>query len=235
MSNTVASNNVSPSLGQKLQKARQEAKLRPEDVAQSLRLNVKIINALENDDYSGIAAPTYARGYLRSYAQLLHINDADILDIFDKIKPAFASNGAAVPAYDVCEAKRVTISVKTTRILSFLVALILVVLIFIWSFSHRANNETEKTIEPTKSAVNSPSLLPVVQQQDSEQVKTPISINNPEDLKQNLDSNKESSEAVPSTVEKPKNIAPVNKVQRVLKKEQKNIKRSSSIIVDHSI
>lgn len=67
------------STGKKLREARELAKLSREEVAERLRLNVKVIEALENDNYSSMPGLTYVQGYLRSYGKLLDLPEENIV------------------------------------------------------------------------------------------------------------------------------------------------------------
>lgn len=61
--------------GKRLQAARQARGLSREEVASQLRLQVRLIAALEEDDYDVLPAQTFVSGYLRSYARLLELPD----------------------------------------------------------------------------------------------------------------------------------------------------------------
>ena len=65
--------------GRYLLKARENQKLRIEDVAIELRLIPSQVTALEEDDYSAMPEVTYVRGYLRNYARLLGLSPDEIL------------------------------------------------------------------------------------------------------------------------------------------------------------
>ncbi len=69
--------------GKLLHQARKDLRLAPEDVAQILHLSSKQIIALEQDDYKNLPGPTYVRGYLRSYAQLLGLSADKVLDSYN--------------------------------------------------------------------------------------------------------------------------------------------------------
>ena len=51
-----------------------------EDVASDLNLQVKVIEALEIDDYSELPETTFVRGYIRAYARLLGIREEEVLE-----------------------------------------------------------------------------------------------------------------------------------------------------------
>lgn len=65
--------------GSLLCQARVAEGLSREEVAQRLHLAPRQIVALENDDYANLPGPTYVRGYLRGYANLLGLKPERIL------------------------------------------------------------------------------------------------------------------------------------------------------------
>jgi cytoskeleton protein RodZ len=65
--------------GSLLCQARVAQGLSREDVAQRLHLAARQIVALENDDYANLPGPTYVRGYLRGYANLLGLKPERVL------------------------------------------------------------------------------------------------------------------------------------------------------------
>jgi cytoskeleton protein RodZ len=74
-----------PGPGRLLHEARLDLRLAPEDVAQILHLSSKQIVALEQDDYINLPGPTYVRGYLRSYAQLLGLSPETVLESYSSL------------------------------------------------------------------------------------------------------------------------------------------------------
>src|SRR3989344_2061181 len=74
-----------PGPGRLLHQARQDLRLAPEDVAQILHLSPKQIVALEKDDYKTLPGPTYVRGYLRSYAQLLGLSPEKVVEAYNSL------------------------------------------------------------------------------------------------------------------------------------------------------
>jgi cytoskeleton protein RodZ len=61
------------SFGQRLREAREAKGLSRGDVAQRLRLPLRLIARLEDDDYAGMDEGVYLRGYLSSYARLVEV------------------------------------------------------------------------------------------------------------------------------------------------------------------
>ena len=68
--------------GARLRAKREGMGLSVEQVADQLRLDVKYIQALEQDNHADIAAPVFVRGYLRSYAALLQLPADAIVECY---------------------------------------------------------------------------------------------------------------------------------------------------------
>jgi len=62
-----------PTFGQRLRTAREAKGLTHADVAQRLRLPLRLIGRLEDDNYAGMEQGVYLRGYLSSYARLVGV------------------------------------------------------------------------------------------------------------------------------------------------------------------
>lgn len=70
-------------IGKTLRQARENLNLSTEDAAHKTRIPLKIIHALESDDYSVFSSSTYARSYLSQYSQYLHLDPSHWLDAFE--------------------------------------------------------------------------------------------------------------------------------------------------------
>lgn len=92
-------NNISPgvepapvqakeSVGQILRAARLNRGLSVEDVARQLRLSVRQIAALEEDEYSKLVSNTFLRGFVRNYAKLLQIDASPLLQQLEELLPS---------------------------------------------------------------------------------------------------------------------------------------------------
>ena len=62
---------VERGVGQRLRTAREAAGLSLEDVSARLKMPVKVVQALEAEDWKRLGAPVFVRGQLRSYSRLL--------------------------------------------------------------------------------------------------------------------------------------------------------------------
>ena len=58
-----------------------------EDVARQLRLSVRQVTALEEDDYTKLSSGTFFRGFVRNYAKLLQMDAAPLLQRMEQSVP----------------------------------------------------------------------------------------------------------------------------------------------------
>lgn len=76
-------NDIQFSPGSLLKQARERAGISIDDVSQKLKLTRQTIISIESDDYSTDLPVTFYRGYLRNYAELLNVDDDDVVESFD--------------------------------------------------------------------------------------------------------------------------------------------------------
>lgn len=74
--------------GRRLREAREARGLSREEVAAQLRLQLKHITALEEDDYDALPGQTFVTGYLRNYARLLELpEDSFVSSVVSRSAP----------------------------------------------------------------------------------------------------------------------------------------------------
>lgn len=71
-------------LGEKLTKFRSEARLSIADAAKATKIQAKYIEFLERGQYGKLPADVYVRGYLRSYARYLNIDESMLVRLYDQ-------------------------------------------------------------------------------------------------------------------------------------------------------
>lgn len=76
------------SVGRALAAAREQAGMTIEQAASNLRLSVRQVQALEEDDATALPAPTFVRGFIRNYAKLLQLDAEMLLEIYRVYTPA---------------------------------------------------------------------------------------------------------------------------------------------------
>ncbi|MEM7431212.1 MAG: RodZ domain-containing protein [Pseudomonadota bacterium] len=69
-----------PIAGERLAEARREQQISVVEVAKELHLDETKVRALERNEFETLGAPVFAKGHLRKYAQVVGVNEADILD-----------------------------------------------------------------------------------------------------------------------------------------------------------
>lgn len=75
-------------VGGQLRLAREAAGLTTADVAQSLKFSQRQVEQLEADDYEALPGTTIVRGFTRSYARLLGLDGAALLQLLDTRTPS---------------------------------------------------------------------------------------------------------------------------------------------------
>jgi cytoskeletal protein RodZ len=84
-----------PTVGEQLRAAREKQKLAIHQVADWTKIRGDHLRALEEGDYSVFSAPVYIRGFVRTYASLLKLDSAQILQ---QLSRELADSGQHEPA-----------------------------------------------------------------------------------------------------------------------------------------
>jgi cytoskeletal protein RodZ len=84
-----------PIVGEQLRQAREEQKLSVEQIAESTKIRGDHIRALEVGNYTIFSAPVYIRGFVRTYANLLKLDTARILE---QLGRELSESGQAEPS-----------------------------------------------------------------------------------------------------------------------------------------
>ena len=74
-----------PGLGESFRAAREARNLSLSDVAEQIHIRAVYLQAIEEEDWSAIAAPVYVRGFLRTYARFLGSRSAGSIDQFNAV------------------------------------------------------------------------------------------------------------------------------------------------------
>ena len=114
------------SIGARLAAARQACGLDVRVVANELKLDVFIVEALENDDKAALPAAIFVKGYLRNYARLVGLPE-------DEMLRDYAAQTGELPPLTVVNVKGKTpfFQLPSARLLRNII-LILLAVILIW-------------------------------------------------------------------------------------------------------
>ena len=141
------------SLGQKIKSARQEQNLSLGDVAERLKLSVKQIEALERDDFDCLPSIVFARGFVRSYAKLLKMNEEETAKDIDQVLPfdpsGFVKIADPVAPENQMQGKPGLDDGKKGRLFLLFCVLVIICLGIGW-FAYK-NSQTRQTEEQEKS------------------------------------------------------------------------------------
>lgn len=151
--------------GQLLRQARLDLRLAPEDVAQILHLSSKQIIALEKDDYKTLPGPTYIRGYLRSYAQLLGLSPEKVVEAYNSLtipsKPILPPQSAPPP--------QVTSSDRTVKAASMGVAAVVLGLVYLW---WQSNDQSPEQVSQSPAVMEQASVNVLPSQNASDELSS---------------------------------------------------------------
>jgi hypothetical protein len=77
-------------VGEMLREAREDLGLSYQDVEQGIKIRAVYLQAIEDEQFDRLPGTAYAKGFLRSYAKYLHLND-------DKVMAAYLASAAVLP------------------------------------------------------------------------------------------------------------------------------------------
>ncbi len=133
----------SPSIGAALRAAREAQGLTVADVAERIKFSARQVEALEADDHSRLPQGTFLRGFVRSYARVLHLDESALLETIPAqseqhlVVADAQPSGEAFPATESARRNSIYLLVG-----AFAIALVLAG--FVWS--HRDSPKLEKTV-----------------------------------------------------------------------------------------
>jgi cytoskeleton protein RodZ len=161
--------------GRRLREAREAREMSREEAARALRLNVRLIQALEEDDFERLPPAAFVTGYLRSYARVLELPAEEIVGGFAQRQtpepPQIVSN--------LRHGEQVRSSDLPVRLITYLIILGLAGLLASWWFSQRGQSllSDKRAESPTQSAPQEPPA--VVGEDGTLRLKLPDRSNGP--------------------------------------------------------
>lgn len=141
--------------GQMLAQQRESLSLSIEECAETLKLSVSKIQALESGDSKPFASEIFIRGYLKSYAKLLRLSEEELIDCYH-------SQSSSSRSVHPLEATEKADSSKWW--LPYVVGIIIISLWFVLSScqSFKLTGDTDKPLEQaTKESASNQLVLPI--------------------------------------------------------------------------
>ncbi|MZD09196.1 DUF4115 domain-containing protein [Streptomyces sp. SID5785] len=117
-----------PSIGRVLQQARVDAGLSVDEISQSTRVRIPIVQAIELDDFSRCGGDVYARGHIRTLARAVGVDPEPLLEQYG------AEHGGPVaptPATPLFETERIRSEPRRPNWTAAMVAAIVAVIAFV--------------------------------------------------------------------------------------------------------
>ena len=113
------------SIGQEIATARKKQGLSIKDVEESLKIRLRFLEAIENDEFDVLPGKAYVKGFIRSYANYLKIDPAPLIEEYKEIEPKESK-----PFYDSAMAKLGTGPTPKPRLRAFTASAAILVIIF---------------------------------------------------------------------------------------------------------
>jgi len=89
------------STGERLRGAREQMGLTQQNVAERLCLKLSTVRDIEEDKSPADLASTFLRGYIRSYARLVHVPEEELLPMMEKQAPVRAAKVAPMQSFSL--------------------------------------------------------------------------------------------------------------------------------------
>lgn len=162
-------------IGLHLKTAREGMKLTEKDVAAQLHLSPSIIQLIEKNDFTNGPPTTFLRGYVRSYARLLHFSEEDVTAIVNQLTeklPLPSNTYAAAPPLSNYTATPLH---GYLRKMTYLVIIILIVLVLFWWNAHMNYSLDHVIDKVSERLTNTPSVATSVTPTPST-ITTPIPV-----------------------------------------------------------
>mgnify|MGYP001221532633 CR=1 FL=1 len=155
--------------GKQLAAAREEKGLSVADVARSLRLSVRQIEAIEADDFDKLPSKTFLRGFIRNYAKLLQLDPEPLLLVSQLAVTQPQPQAISVPLgqleFSVSRSQRTFSGTRTSPWLKYLPAALLVIGVLGWATFEllHGNDSTTVVVKPAGDSAAMVLPLPPIQ------------------------------------------------------------------------
>lgn len=139
------------SSGELLRVHREKLGLTTQEIANSVHLEIKIIEAIEKNEHDKLPAAIYVRGYLRSYAKVVDADAERVIELYN------ADSLPAAPEIlpEVKPPTQASSSDKPVKAFTYLISLGLVLLMLIWYQSNFVvETPDRRNVTPVPTEIN---------------------------------------------------------------------------------
>ena len=148
------------STGERLRLAREQMGLTQQNVAERLCLKLSTVRDIEEDKSPADLASTFLRGYIRSYARLVHVPEDDLLPMMAKQAPVRAAKIAPMQSFSL--GKRRKKRDGWLMIFTWLVAFVVIGLTGAWWWqNHKASQDDLVSMADQNGSSDSGQSIPL--------------------------------------------------------------------------
>lgn len=130
--------------GSRLRDAREAKQLTVEDIARKLFLTTAMVTQIEADDYRSTPALTFMKGYLRSYARSVNVDEEVVIKEFNGLN--LRDKPASMPIQNIYKTDR-HLARKSVPWFGTLVGIIIILVIVFWVHSEFSGNDVTATAD----------------------------------------------------------------------------------------
>ncbi len=141
---------LAPTVGESLSAAREAQNLSVEDVARSLKIAVRQVEALESGDYTVLPGITFVKGFIRNYAKSLGLDADALLAALQRQMPSGSFQPISSPNQGI------EISTSSTKPWLWVVLVLMVVVISVPLLLYEKLNKGIRPADPVVKAVVAP-------------------------------------------------------------------------------
>ena len=163
-----------PSVGDTLKSLREQKNFGIADIANNLHLDIRVIEALEQDNYEKLPDPIYVRGYIRNYSKFVDGDANALVALYDKKE--VAREPEIIP--EIKHSSQTNTSDKPVKAFTYLLTLVLVILLIAWwqdNFVVRKPRQVPLTdVNETAIPDALPEVLPLQDERGLNSIETPL-------------------------------------------------------------
>lgn len=135
-----------PVCGERLRAARRENNISIRDIAKELHLDEPKIRALEENNFSALGAPVFAKGHMRKYAELVGVDTDDLLADYYQLERSAGAPPVVGPR------RKVPREISPGPWLVAIVVLLIVAATAYWWFTREPVDTSSVQVEPATLA-----------------------------------------------------------------------------------
>lgn len=231
---------LTSTVGSLLKAGREQHQMSVDDIAQQLNLRPSLVEKLEQDCFDSLPSATYTRGYVRSFAKLVGVDEELVMACLDQQIPSIAE--PAMQSFS----KKTTMKARESRLMlvTYLIAFILLAMLVLWWVQKSSNSNldlSKPSVEEVEAAKQTASNLSAISVQPSISTQSTISESSVKSESVNKDTNKGSSSnnqlasvntsAESSlTVQSPNTSLPTKVISPAISTQSTNVEVTASVV-----